>query len=104
MNVDSEVYEIALTEEYMKTTFGKTFGNISKIYHGKDHWCRCGCGGKYFYPGSRGFARALNTLKRGIRTFKDKVVYFNGEIATYLNVPEADRENKCYCLYFDEAE
>lgn len=89
--------------------------DISRIYHGGDHVCRCGCAGRYFERGSRGFTRALNALKRGFMTESagDKVHvtgYGHNEVqisegidieTDYINIPEynAPNHNRCYCLY-----
>lgn len=91
--------------------------SIKRIYHGGDHACRCGCAGKYFERGSRGFTRALNVLRKGFMTESngDKIwVYGYGhdeeQISdgidysnNYINIPVYDdpNHNKCYCLYFD---
>ena len=94
---------------------GWTESSITKIYHGGDHVCRCGCAGKYFSKGTVGFARALNALRKGFLTeSKGDIVWVSryghneeqisngidfGE--NYINIPEAADEchNKCYCLY-----
>lgn len=96
---------------------GWTEESITKIYHGGDHVCRCGCAGRYFERGTPGFTRALNALKHGILTEEkgDKVWvsgYGHDEMQTsdgveasgsYINIPEAmdEHHNKCYCLYRD---
>ena len=96
---------------------GWTEESITKIYHGGDHVCRCGCAGKYFERGTVGFTRALNALKRGFMTEeKGEQVYVSGyghneyQISdgvdaqlNYINVPEYDapNHNRCYCLYND---
>lgn len=36
---------------------------LTTIYTGDEHGCRCGCHGKYFKPGDKGFTRALNKAK-----------------------------------------
>lgn len=36
---------------------------ITSIYTGDEHGCRCGCHGRYFKPGEKGFTRALNKAK-----------------------------------------
>lgn len=101
-------------DETLKSA-GWTEESITKIYHGGDHVCRCGCAGNYFERGTRGFTRALNALKRGFMTEEkgDKVwvsgyghdeeqvsdgIDFGG---SYINIPEADasNHNRCYCLY-----
>ena len=95
---------------------GWTEDTIQKIYHGGDLACRCGCAGKYYLRGERGFTRALNKLRRGFLTEEagDKVhvtgwghdedVISDGiEINPdgYIDIPIATdpRHNKCYCLY-----
>ena len=98
------------------TEAGWTEDTIQKIYRGGDHVCRCGCAGKYYLRGERGFTRALNELRRGFLTEEagDKV-YVTGwghneeqtsegiDIAPncYINIPIATdpRHNKCFCLY-----
>ena len=97
---------------------GWTEDTIKKIYHGGDHVCRCGCAGRYFKRGDRGFTRALNELRRGFLTEeKGDKIYVSGwghdeeQISDgidiqrdYINVPIADdpRHNKCYCLYCED--
>ena len=96
---------------------GWTEDSITRIYHGGDHVCRCGCAGKYLDRGTKGFARALNALRKGFMTESrgDKVWvsgYGHNEMQTSdgveiygncINIPEANdpRHNKCYCLYND---
>ena len=93
------------------TEAGWTEDTIQKIYYGGDLVCRCGCAGKYYLRGERGFMRALNKLRRGFLTEEagDKV-HVTGwghdeeiDIAPncYINIPIATdpRHNKCYCLY-----
>jgi hypothetical protein len=38
--------------------------NIIQIYKGKDDHCRCGCGGKYYYPEDRSFKRILKNAEK----------------------------------------
>lgn len=78
----------------------KSIDGITKIYHGKNRWCRCGCGGKYFEKGEKGFTRALNELQ------KDSFVpgdYEEIDVQNvYVNIPQGyEEENRCYCLYFN---
>ena len=99
---------------------GKTPADIKKIYHGLDHCCRCGCGGKYFYrdkpEDKHGFTRAMNKLLSGKFEVREKgeehFVKLHGcnEVCEgidvgpskiYVNIPEANTDDKCYCLYFD---
>lgn len=93
-----------------------TEDDIAYIYRGGNYVCRCGCAGKYFHRGERGFTRALNELRRGFLTEEagDKVHvtgYGHDEDMTsegidiepdsYINVPIATdpRHNKCFCIY-----
>ena len=104
----------------LKTTLAKagwTEDSITRIYHGGDHVCRCGCAGTYLERGTRGFTRALNALRKGFMTESEgERIYVSGyghneeqrsdgvEInGNYINVPIYDdpRHNKCYCLYND---
>jgi len=94
---------------------GWTENSIKKIYRGGDHVCRCGCAGRYFERGDRGFTRALNELRRGFLTEEEgDKVYVSGwghneeQISDgidiqcdYINIPIATdpRHNKCFCLY-----
>lgn len=82
---------------------GKSTDNIIKIYRGKDNYCRCGCGGKYFYPGDRGFTRALNQLSNqewleNNTDEKDILDFGNG-----INFPYdySTHEGKALTVYFD---
>lgn len=80
---------------------GKTEDDIEKIYHGKDHWCRCGCGGNYFYHGvdKTGYTRAINKMKKP--EFKAyNIESHDSSMATWINIPDAMQDNMCYCIYF----
>lgn len=87
---------------------------ITKIYHGKDHACRCGCCGRYFEKGDKGFTRAINTLNSDtFKCFENRV-----ELSTYqnvhdgkvlptegwINIPYDYDNDKCYCVYIKAAE
>lgn len=91
---------------------GKTVNDVQKIYHGLDHCCRCGCGGKYFKRGSVGFTRAMNTMQsdsfeplkpgdivhtRDGRVLKSESVDVD---MIYVNIPYNGETDKCYCIYF----
>lgn len=72
--------------------------DITQIYYGKSHACRCGCCGTYHERGSRGFTKALNALKRGVLalpTSKDDVG------SNYININLEYTNDRCYCLYND---
>ena len=79
---------------------GKTEDDIEKIYHGKDHHCRCGCGGNYFYKGvdKAGYTRAVNKMKDP--TFESYNIEGDPYGGDYINIPDANRDNMCYCIYF----
>jgi len=75
--------------------FNRTAEEITDVYHGRDHACRCGCCGNYFKPGERGFTRAINRMN------KDDFECFNLEAGTtYINIPYDWDNDKCYCVYF----
>lgn len=38
--------------------------HVLNIYTGDEHGCRCGCHGRCFKPGDRGFVRAFNKAKK----------------------------------------
>lgn len=96
---------------------GRTVADVTKIYSGLEHCCRCGCGGKYFEPGDRGFARALNAIaKPGFEPVpKGVTMWRRGSLAgtsdgiavgetyglSFVDIPYGQSNDKCYCLYFD---
>lgn len=70
---------------------------ITKIYRGRDHACRCGCCGKYYYPGDKGFTRAVNEINKN-----DEYYLFGNSIGkTYINIPYDVDRDMCLCVYFD---
>lgn len=83
---------------------------ISQIYHGKDNWCRCGCGGNYYTEGDKGFTRALNKLNSGKLLCYDKLIEVSVSNGSgwinipYLNPKTRADQNKCYCVYVEPAE
>jgi len=68
------------------------FNQVKQIYYGKDHYCRCGCGGKYAYPGSKGFTRYANAIINlgGIEFVQEDEQYIN------ISLPN----NRAYTIYF----
>ena len=89
--------------------------DITKIYSGLCNCCRCGCNGKYFDKGSRGFTRALNAIQdpefkplaegtvvwapaRHEHVKSEGAVY----VGTCLDIPYDKDTDKCYCLYFED--
>lgn len=86
---------------------------IEQIYTGSENACRCGCAGRYFEPGSKGFARALNKLTRLNPTVKrptesddlNQMIYDNrdsGEAVTDNNewIDFAYPDDKTITVYF----
>ena len=90
--------------------------DVKQIYHGRDNWCRCGCGGNYFSVGSVGFKRALNRIQKedfkpleaGTEVYgvgKSEGVRFETQstpLEGWLNIPYDANRDKCSCLYFSE--
>lgn len=73
---------------------------ITKIYYGGDHVCRCGCKGHYADRGTPLF-------KRYLRKMAEMDVVDEIEIAGnkyWLNIPVDNSMDigKCFCLYFKE--
>ena len=88
-------------EDFLK---GKS---IVKVYAGKDNYCRCGCGGDYFYNGDNGFNECLKLAFQRCNSMRpssklvQKNFYMNepeGKIEGYINIPLVN--NQCYCIYF----
>ena len=73
--------------------------DITKVYVGKSHACRCGCCGDYFKRGEPEFEEALNKLREGI----DPVHEFGPDDIgpNYVNVDTDEAEDTCICLYND---
>ena len=109
-----------MTKFNLKDTLAKagwTEDSITRIYHGGDHVCRCGCAGTYVERGTSAFTRALNIIRKGFMTEEagDHIYvcgYGHNEMQksdgveigdNYINVPifNDPRHNKCYCLYND---
>lgn len=102
----------------------KDFENftITKIYKGKDNYCRCGCGGKYYYPEDRSFKRILKNAEKAFNENlrlreEDLIPIFStpdryqichpvGTCDGYVNIPILDEArpnlNQCYCIYYNE--
>lgn len=70
---------------------------IIKIYYGGDNCCRCGCKGKYAWPGTKLFNSYLKKIERSTLVGN---VY---AAATWLNLPvDASTDiGKCFTLYFN---
>ena len=79
--------------------------NISQVYLGKDHCCRCGCGGKYTAtsfmknPRSEVNNKLVETrLKRAKKLVLEGVEVEYSDI--YVNISTG--RNKALTFYFDE--
>ena len=76
-----------------------TEADITKVYVGKSHECRCGCCGDYFKKGEPGFAEAISQLKAGVEPWHD---FGEDDIGpNYINVDLDEDEDTCICLYND---
>jgi len=83
-----------------------TLNQISQVYLGKDHHCRCGCGGEYtatsFMEDPRSdvndslVARRLKRAKRLVEAGIAAVEYSD----TYVNIETG--YNKALTFYFDD--
>lgn len=99
-------------DEILKS-FNLDMNDVKRIYHGYDHSCRCGCGGRYFERGERGFTRAVNALRKPETIYLERgtaVVTRHGERGvsdgfvvgqTFVNIPYDAARDKCYTLYFE---
>ena len=73
------------------------WSKVKTIYYGKDAWCRCGCGGTYHEPGSKGFARYMNKFNSFMPVMLPKLEW--AEDKTWVNLSLAN--NKAITLYFE---
>jgi hypothetical protein len=104
----------------MFTSF-KDFENftITKIYKGKDNHCRCGCGGKYYYPGDPSFKRILKNAEKvfnkNLKLEEEDLIPIFGTQDRYqtihhpdgsgwVNIPVLNESypelDQCYCIYY----
>jgi len=65
---------------------------VTKAYTGLESGCRCGCGGNYFNPGQKGFARAFNKAKK----LDPLVKLYNYDDSAELNTALADQQKSEY--------
>ena len=83
-----------------------TLNQISQVYLGKDHHCRCGCGGDYtatsymIKPRTEDINDTLvaKRLKRAKKLVESGIDVDYGD--TYVNIPTG--VNKAMTFYFDE--
>lgn len=93
--------------------FGHKIEDITKIYHGKDHNCKCGCAGRYFSREDRGFKLALSKMQKDKfqPLVKGEDMWFSQACKwgttdgvtgdeIYVNIPYGRESDKCYTLYF----
>lgn len=70
---------------------------ITEIYRGRDHACRCGCCGKYYTPEDKNFKRLVNEINKN-----DAYYLTDNRIGeTYINIPYDKERDMCFCVYFD---
>jgi hypothetical protein len=73
---------------------------VTKIYLGKDRYCRCGCGGEYI---ERGDAMFEKRLRRFVAKWAEYTPDVSPEIADvsddYLNISYG--KNRALTVYFD---
>jgi hypothetical protein len=82
-----------------------TLNQVSQIYVGKDHCCRCGCGGTYVSTSFMKDARSdVNDSLAQRRLNKAHKLVREGAFAeyegSYANIVSGD--NRAICIYFDE--
>ena len=67
-------------------------GTITRIYHGCDNCCRCGCKGKYYTREDRGFHRVYTEAIK-----KAREVLCETDNVSYVNIPY--EKNRAYTIY-----
>ena len=94
--------EVIITKEQF---LASSLNNISQVYYGKRHHCRCGCGGDYtatsFMKGARsGIDDSLvqKRLRRAKRLVEKGADVMYG--STWVDIETAD--NRSLTFYFDE--
>jgi hypothetical protein len=85
----------------------KTIVDMSKatrIYMGKDRYCRCGCGGEYVSRGDAKFERRLKRFQAMWEGYNPSEIDVSYDVAgnlEYLNVSYGDREpGRALTVYF----
>ena len=76
---------------------------IEQIYVGKDHHCRCGCGGNYYNFGQNS-PLMKRFITRASKFFEKNLQYCemtNSFETNWLNIPTSfNGPGKCICIYF----
>jgi len=83
----------------METRVKINFEEVTKIYYGKDRWCRCGCGGCYAEKGTRLFKRyqgQIEAIKDGTSNRKLQSVDVDCN-----NTNLSLENNRAFTVYFD---
>lgn len=70
---------------------------VTKIYIGKDRYCRCGCGGQYADRGDPIFEKRLKRFAKMWCDYEADPVADVGD--TFLNISYGD--NRALTVYFD---
>lgn len=73
-----------------------TNGTITKIYHGIDEACRCGCKGKYYEVGNKRFNHILTEATKAAKENPCEVID-TGWGTTLVNVPHGN--GKAYTFH-----
>lgn len=71
-------------------------GTITKLYHGTDAGCRCGCKGKYYERTNRGFHRVLTEATK-VAAENPCEIIDTGWGLTLVNVPHGN--GKAYTFH-----
>lgn len=79
-------------EAKMAEVFDK-INHATKVYSGRDHVCRCGCAGKYYYAGDKLFKTIVNRAIKKIAEGNELEVQ-----SDYVNVSYGD--DRAYTIYF----
>jgi len=87
-----------------------TIKDISQVYSGKNHHCRCGCGGDYVATSymvkprsevndslvAKRLAKAKRIIESNVKIDGEEIGYNE----TYINIPIG--KNRALTFYFDE--
>jgi len=78
---------------------------ITKFYVGKDHCCRCGCGGAYYHdPNNRMWKGELTKFRRMLQygCIREVEIEEMGK-QWWINAAYGSKEqNRCFCFYFNK--
>ena len=87
-----------MTKEYYLEILNKLKPeDIRKIYFGRDRYCRCGCGGKYYSPEDEMFEKML---KKAIRKAnKSDSEISNGSHHINISYDDGTQSGKAYTIY-----